>query len=170
MQVEGTTVSAEDVESGVALSFTTSGDVAELRRRVARMAEMHGHPGEHHGHAMAMHGREAAAGDVGGHAHGPKRGSAGQHQGGMMSGAMMMPPAAARSEEIEGGARIVLTPRDPADLPRLREHARHMAERMASGTCPMMERGAEDRAPATPSPGDADHDAHHPEGEQEDEP
>lgn len=44
MQIPGTTVASIDVDLGVALAFTTSsGDVGELRSRVARMAEMHNH-------------------------------------------------------------------------------------------------------------------------------
>jgi len=116
MAVEGTTARAEDVEGGAAMAFTTTGDVAELRRRVAHMAEMHEtHHGE--GHGAMMQG--------------------GEH-GGMMGEGMKMPPATARSEEIEGGARLVFIPKDPADLPRLREHAHEHAEKMASGQCPMM--------------------------------
>jgi hypothetical protein len=120
MTVEGTTARAEDVDGGAALAFTTTGDVAELRRRVAHMAEMHE---QHHGqgHAGMMGGGE---------------GMMGGGQG--MMGDGMMPPATARSEEIEGGARLVFTPRDPADLPKLREHAHQHAEKMASGQCPMM--------------------------------
>lgn len=42
MEVPGTTVTATDVEGGVALTFATStGDVEELRQRVHRLAEMH---------------------------------------------------------------------------------------------------------------------------------
>jgi hypothetical protein len=130
MAVEGTTARAEDVDGGVAMAFTTTGDVAELRRRVAHMAEMHGsHPGGGHGMMMGE-----------------------GHPGGMMGEGMKMPPATARSEDIEGGARIVFTPKDPADLAALREQTRRHAEQMASGQCPMMamHAGAE-AAPAAPS-------------------
>jgi hypothetical protein len=45
MEVAGTTVRMEEVEGGAAMIFSTKSDVAELRRRVAAMAEMHGkHP------------------------------------------------------------------------------------------------------------------------------
>jgi hypothetical protein len=102
MQVPGTTVTASDVEGGVALAFTThGGDVAELRERVQRMTETH-------------------------HQH---------HSGGVMG---MAPPSTAASEDIEGGARLVLKPQDPAQLEALREHARTHAARMAEGDCPMM--------------------------------
>jgi len=162
MQVQGTTVSAENTQGGVALTFTTSGDAAELRRRVAHMAEMHGqHHGQGHGHGMGTHGPEAS-GEGGEHAHDKQHGGGHQHQGDMTGGGMMMPPAAARSEEIEGGARIILTPRDSAQVAALQEHARHMAERMASGQCPMMSTQGEAAEPAPISP--EDHESHHPEG------
>ncbi len=153
MQVEGTTVNAEDVEGGVAVTFTTSSDIAELRKRVAHLAQMHGQPG------MGMHA-PADAGD--GHAHGGKPSDASQHQGGMMAGGMMMPAATAQSEEVEGGARILLTPQDAADLDKLREHARHMTERMSSGQCPMMSMQGE--APEPPPASSENHESHHPEG------
>lgn len=153
MQVEGTVVAAEKVDGGVALTFTTSSDVPELRRRVARMAQMHGQ------HGMGMH---ALAGADHGHAHGGQRSDASQHQGGMMAGGMMMPAATARSEEVQGGARILLTPQDAADLEKLREHARHMTERMSSGQCPMMSMLGEGAEPPPASSGD--HEFHHPEG------
>jgi hypothetical protein len=170
MAVEGTTARAGDVEGGAAIVFTTTGDVSELRRRVARMAQMHNemhnrHHGEGHGHGMGMHG---AQGGSGGHQHGgaqdgdePARGGM-QGGMGMMGGGMRMPPSTARSEEVEGGARLVLTPRDPADLAKLREHVRQHGEMMASGRCPMMSnqhgQGSEATSPSEPN----EHEAHHP--------
>lgn len=132
MAVQGTTVRAEDVEGGAAIVFT--GNASELRQRVARMAEMHN---RHHGEG---HGRGT----------------------GMAGGGMMMPPSMARSEDVEGGARLVFTPRDPAELAKLREHVRHHAERMiSSGQCPMMHgQDAEEAPPSQPS----EHETHHPEG------
>jgi hypothetical protein len=130
MTVAGTKARAEDVDGGAALAFTTTGDVAELRRRVAHMAEMHEqHHGEGHG---AMMGGDEGKGMMGG-----GEGMMGGGEG-MMGEGKGMPPATARSEEIDGGARLVFTPRDPADLPKLREHAHQHAEKMASGQCPMM--------------------------------
>lgn len=41
LELAGTSVRATDVDGGAALEFTTTGDVAELRKRVAHMAEMH---------------------------------------------------------------------------------------------------------------------------------
>ena len=135
MAVAGTTARAEELEGSAALAFTTTGDVAELRQRVAHMAEMHEkHHGEGHG---AMMSGAMTSGDA-------------DEGMGRESKGMMMPPSTARSEEIEGGARLILTPRDPADLPKLREHAHQHAEKMASGQCPMMsmhDHGDERRTP-----------------------
>lgn len=41
MKLEGVTVRMDEVDGGAALVFATQGDVAELRRRVAHMVEMH---------------------------------------------------------------------------------------------------------------------------------
>ena len=55
-------------------------------------------------------------------------------------GAMMkMVDSTARAEDIDGGTRIVLTPKDPAQLADLRAHAHEHAEQMAGGHCPMMQ-------------------------------
>jgi hypothetical protein len=106
MNVPGTAATVTDVEGAVAISFTTrTGDVAELRRRVRHMAEMHA-----------------------------------QHQGCEMH-QMKMVPSTATVVDIDGGARMVLVPNDPAQLAALRQHARDHATMMASGRCPMMEHG-----------------------------
>jgi hypothetical protein len=108
-EVPGTTVSASDTRDGAAITFTTTGDVAQLRQRVQHMAEMHEH---------MMQG----SGDMGsGHMH------------------MMMVASTARVEDVEGGARIVLTPNDPAKLDELRMHVHEHTTQMANGHCPMME-------------------------------
>ncbi len=149
MAVQGTTVRADDPEGAAAMVFTTPGNVAELRRRVALMAEMHNH-------RMGMHG---ARGGMGPHAHGESDDGGepshrGAMQGGMKGGGMMMmPPSATKSEDVEGGARLVFTPRDPAELSNVREHVHQHAERMTSGQCPMM-----------PMHEPGDHEAHHPKG------
>lgn len=143
MQISGTTVTSADVEGGVALAFTTStGDVAELRQRVRRMAEMHKHRHATGGMMMEGHGAGGAASE---HDHGAaaKPGHEGGGRGGMMMGGMMMPGATASVEDSEGGARLILRPKDPGRLEALREHARMRADRMAHGECPMMSPGME---------------------------
>lgn len=82
-----------------------------------------------------------------------------QHTGGMMKGrGMKMPAATASVDDIDGGARLILRPHDPAQLAALQEHARMKAQRMAGGECPMMSPG-NGKKPAGPhTPGDAAHD------------
>jgi hypothetical protein len=124
--VPGTSVNVEDTETGAALAFVTTGDVAELRARVGRMAQMHndahgkmgplptGAEGGGHDHAAMGHDHEHAG-----------------HAGGMIS-----VHSQAAVEEIEGGARIVYTA-GPNDLGALRDELRMHAEHMAAGTCAM---------------------------------
>jgi hypothetical protein len=162
MQVPGTTVAATEVEGGIGLAFTTTtGDVADLRQRVGHMAEMHN---QRSGHMMMGAHGVPAAGASAEHQHGSQAAAGhdgGDHGGMMMGGGMMMPAATASAEDVEGGARLVLRPNDPAQLGALREHVRIKAQRMAGGECPMMSLGGGgESAPA--NPGDADHDAHHP--------
>ena len=160
MQVSGTTVAATDIEGGIGLAFTTKGgNVAELRQRVGRMAEMHNNP-RHGGMMMGEHGAPAS-GDGGEHQHGADSGAghAGGGQGGMMmDGGMMMPAATASVEDIEGGARLNLKPNDPAQLATLQDHVRMKANHMAGGECPMMSlaSGEKTAEPSNPS------EAHHP--------
>lgn len=110
MMVEGTEVSVVDTETGVGMVFTTAGDVAALRERVQRMAAMH----------------RQMSGDMAGHEQ-------------MGHEAMAMPEADVEVRAVERGALLHLTPRDPAQLANLRQHARTHADQMASGRCPMME-------------------------------
>ncbi len=122
MKVPGTVVTAANTEHGVAISFTTrTGDVAELRRRARHMAEMH----DRHG---MMNGRGGMMG-------GTSESSDASGEKGMP---MRMVPATPSVEDIEGGARIVLVPKDPAQLAELRQHVRDHVGRMAAGECPMM--------------------------------
>ncbi|MEO8261537.1 MAG: hypothetical protein ABI566_03120 [Pseudolysinimonas sp.] len=156
MQVPGTTVAATEVDGGIGLSFTTTtGDVAELRQRVRRMADMHNQPGGHM--MMGSHGAPAPGAGAE-HQHGAQ---AGAGHGGMMMGGGMMPAATASVEDIESGARLILQPKDPAQLGALREHVRMKAQRMVGGECPMMSLGSVGE-PAPANRGNADHDAHHP--------
>ncbi len=115
MQIKGTTASAEDVEGGAAIKFTTTGDVAEVRSRIVKMAAMH----------TSMHSGGMGAGMAG--------------DGGMamMKGEMMA--ATVKVDDIEGSARVVFTPTDATKLDALRAEVRdHATTMMAAGDCPMM--------------------------------
>lgn len=133
MKVTGTTVWAEDIEGGVALRFTTTGDVAELQSRLQRMAQMHNRQ------AADRRGR-------GPHEHGMH----GHPEHAMMGGPAMQ--AKARAENLEDGGRLVFTPRDPEQLADLQQALRTHAEKMSSGRCPMMSKHASAGANEPPAP------------------
>jgi len=100
----GTTVTATDTATGIALTFTTKPEnVAELQRRIEQMAAMHS--GDRPGPAM-------------------------------MQGQMM--PGTVKYEAVENGARLTLTPRDPAKLAEFRTQVRAHVEQMKQGQCGMM--------------------------------
>jgi hypothetical protein len=90
-----------------------------------------------------------------------------------MHGNMM--PFSIKYEEVAYGARLTLTPKNPAELDAFRATVRRHAEQMKQGNCPMMQammRGMMENAEpkATPEPKakpeDEDHSAHHPPGEK----
>lgn len=151
MAVPGTRVAAVDTADGVALAFTTSGDAEELRRRVRAMAEMHNqhHAGEAAAadqgsmHGGMMHGGGMMGGGMGGSgagSGGTMGGTGGGH--GRSHEGMMPPPARAAVEDVDGGARIVLTPFSAGEVSSLRAHVHeHATEMQRSGACPMMQMG-----------------------------
>lgn len=129
--VPGTRLAVADTADGEAVTFTTTPDrVGELRSRVHAMAEMHN---RHHmeGGAGEMHGQMHGGGMMGG-----GMGGGSMHPSGGMDASMMPPPSRAAVEDVDGGARLVVAPNDPADLDRLRStvrmHAQHMQE---TGSC-----------------------------------
>jgi hypothetical protein len=134
MQVAGATASAKDTDGGAALVFMTkTGDVAELRKRVGQMAEWHN---QHHPRAMMMGAGQDGGSEMMGHGRG-MRGRAMMGRGGHGGHGMAMVPATASVEDVEGGARLVFIPKDPAQLATLRAHVQERATRMAQGDCPM---------------------------------
>lgn len=113
MMLEGAEVSVENIDQGVAMTFTTdrSEDVPELRERVRGMATMHEQ------HAGMMEG-----GMMGG-------------QGGMSA----MPPSTVSVVDVPQGARLELVASEAADVDSLRQHASMHAEHMRGRQgCPMM--------------------------------
>lgn len=62
--------------------------------------------------------------------------------GGGMPEHMAMVPSHAAVDDVDHGARIVLTPDDPAQLAALRDHVHAHVEMMKSGRCPMMQHDA----------------------------
>jgi hypothetical protein len=81
---------------------------------------------------------------------------------GMMNEGMML-PFTAEYEDVPGGIRLTLRPKDPARLEEFRAQVRQHEERMKNGEClmmsGMMNRMMQDMVPkAEPQP---DHSAHH---------
>jgi hypothetical protein len=109
LEVPSATVRAVDIEIGAALVFTTGGpyggDVADLRRRVRHMADIH----NHHRDWIAARMPERA----------------------------LLPPSNRHVDDVDGGARIVFEPGDPARVGELRESVRSEARRLQAGMCPV---------------------------------
>jgi hypothetical protein len=123
MEVPGTKVAESDTPDGAALTFTTTGQVAEVRDRVRSMAAMHEH--------MMEHGMHPGMGPDGGM--GPGMHHEG-HEG--MHGGHHMVPSTTRVEDVDGGAKLVLTAKNPADAAQLQAAAKSHAEQMnATGHC-----------------------------------
>lgn len=120
MDVPGAKVAAADSPTGETVTFTTTSpdQVAELRQRVRAMSQMH--EGRH------AHGVEAQGS------------AAGAPPGGGPGAAMMPPPATTSVEDVDGGARVTVTPKDPADLQKLQAAVRGHADQMQQQGCAMM--------------------------------
>lgn len=166
--VPGTRVAASDTDQGVALTFTNPEHPEAVRERARHAAAMHARMAAHHAGGAGpgeMHG------GMHGGTHGGMHGAPadGEHAGccqGMDEGMSLMHAATVRAEDAPGGARLVFTPADPADLPGLREAVALHAGRVAEQGCGMMGSGSTGAARPEPgAPGDApaDHEAHHPE-------
>ena len=143
MYVEGTSVQAENVEGGAALTFVTTGDVAALRERVRNMASAHESHAMHEAQEFDMGGTtrpgetdEAAAAKIGDAEDADDGVSAGGMPQGSTAGYGEV-DADTRVEDIEGGARLFLIATNPSDVEDLRIEIEHHAQRMAAGECEM---------------------------------
>ncbi len=126
MQVEGTTSQVVKLDNAVAMDFTTTGDVAELRQRVQKMAQkrekMHGEGG--------MKGQQGEKGKM-------MKGQMTEEQKQMMQ---MMSDVTVETTQIDGGTRMSFTPKDATKTDSLfqmmQKHSQMMNEK---GQCPMMQ-------------------------------
>ena len=139
ISVPGTSVSVEDAPGGAALVFVTTGDVADLRRRVAAMASMHN---EHHqamgplpdGSAGSSHAGHGMSGHTG-HGTGGGHGMSGaEHEG--HAGGMIGVHSKALASDVDGGARITFVA-NSADMAKLHSELSMHAQHLAAGTCRM---------------------------------
>ena len=123
----GAQLRSEVTADGVALVFTTSGgDAGELRDRVQRMADRH--------NAAQVPLVEQDPARAPGETSSGMTSTEGAH-GMDMHGAGKDVPSRAAVEEISGGARVVFTPTDPAQVGILREHIRVHGKEMAETGC-----------------------------------
>ena len=123
MSVPGTKVAVANTATGASLTFTTSTDQASaVREKVYGISE--------------AHNRRLASGDA---VQGGMGSAGGVMDGGMMgegmAGLPMPPPSRTTVEDLYDGARIVMTPVDPADLQQLRDTVRRRVEHMQQHGC-----------------------------------
>jgi hypothetical protein len=142
MVVPGAEPAVSDTEGGIALEFTTStGDVADLRARVAKLAQMY--QMQHGRGGMMWHHMGGSSAAQGGHGMGHMGGQHGHGMGAMgTNGKGPMPAVSATVTDLDKGARLELRPTDPAQLDALREHLRAHQQRMHAGECWMMQDAA----------------------------
>lgn len=118
MQLPGVRVATADTADGPAMVFTTTmANLEEVRQRVRYLAAVH-----NRGQGGMMNARGG----------GPGGGCTmmdGAH------GAMGMPSAQSRAEDVANGEQIVFVPTELADTDALRAHVRAHAAQMQSGQC-----------------------------------
>ncbi|TXD37001.1 hypothetical protein FRC98_09675 [Lujinxingia vulgaris] len=133
MQVEGTTREIVRLDNAVAMDFTTTGDVEELRARVEKMpehhAKMHGEDGQmprghgHHGQGGQMRHEQMSE----------------EHQEMRRQMMEMMADVTLATEPIENGMRLTFTPADASQVDALYQMMQSHAQMMEQeGQCPMM--------------------------------
>ena len=140
--VPGTSVTVEDTSNGAALVFVTTGDIADVRRRAAALAQMHN---DHHGAMGPLpDGSDAGSGhaghDMSGHAghdmsgHAGHDMSGGEHAG--HAGGMIGVHSKATASDIEGGAKVTFITNGDG-VAKLQSELRMHAQHLAAGTCTM---------------------------------
>lgn len=144
VMVPGTSVTVEDTANGAALVFVTTGDAADVRRRVASFASMHN---DHHGKMGALpDGTDAGGGghaghDMSGHAGHDTSGHAGHDTSGGNAhaghaGGMIGVHSKATASDVEGGAKLTFVA-SGADVAKLQGELRMHAQHMSGGSCAM---------------------------------
>lgn len=129
--VSGTSVTVEDTDTGAALVFVTTGDVADLRKRAAAMAQKHN---EHHAAMGPLpDGMDASGGHEHHHGHDADHANHANHGGG---GSMIGVHSKATPVDVEGGIKIAFIS-GAADIGKLQGELRMHAKHYAAGTCEM---------------------------------
>ncbi len=131
LSVAGTTSSTEDTVDGVVVAFSTTkpADIPELRRRVDQLAAAHNSTD-----AAATDDLSAAPPQAPGPTAAPETAPAGEAKAeATATGGKLDSEAAA--ETSEQGVRLVLRPRDPAQLDSMRDHLRKQADDLVQRVC-----------------------------------
>lgn len=137
MQVEGTTRELTKLDDAVAMDFTTTGDVDELRARVEKMSQMHG---KMHADSGDMHHGKKMHADGGEMKHGEMTEEQREMREQMKQ---MMSDVTVSTEELDSGMRLKLTPTDAAQVDALYGMMQKRSEAMGEhGQCPMKMMGA----------------------------
>lgn len=131
LALAGTTSSTEDTVDGVVVTFATTrpGDMAELRRRVDKLAEAHNSMSP-----AASDDLSAAPPQAPGPTASPETAPAGEAKAEPTAAGGKLDSEAA-AETSEAGVRLVLRPRDPAQLDSMRDHLRKQADDLVQGVC-----------------------------------
>jgi hypothetical protein len=130
VQVAGTSVTVEDTDTGAALVFVTTGDVADVRKRAAVMAQKHN---EHH---LAMGPLPDGTNTGGGHDHAHHHDHGTGHDGHGKGGGMIAVHSKATTSEITGGIKLAFVANAP-DVGKLQSELRVHAQHYAAGSCEM---------------------------------
>ena len=131
LALAGTTSSTEDTVDGVVVAFSTTkpADIPELRRRVDQLAAAHNSTD-----AAATDDLSAAPPQAPGPTAAPETAPAGEAKAeATATGGKLDSEAAA--ETGEQGVRLVLRPRDPAQLDSMRDHLRKQADDLVQRVC-----------------------------------
>ena len=130
VEVTGTSVTVEDTDTGAALVFVTTSDVAELRKRAGVLAQKHN---EHH---AAMGPLPDGTDTAGGHEHHHDHGAAtGGHNHAAM-GSMIQVHSKAVPSDVDGGVKVAFIA-GASDIGKLQGELRMHAKHYAAGTCEM---------------------------------
>jgi hypothetical protein len=130
LALAGTTSTVENTVDGVVVMFSTTrpGDMAELRRRVERLADAHNSMSAGPGEDLSTAPPQAP-----GPTTSPEGAEAANDAKAAPSGGKLQSKASAESSEE--GVRLVLRPRDPAQVDSVRDHLRKQADDLVQGAC-----------------------------------
>jgi len=129
--IAGTSVTVEDTDTGAALVFVTTGDVVDLRKRGALMAQQHND--RHAAMGPLPDGKDSAGGhdhDHGGHA------GHGGHDNHAAGGSMIGIHSKAATIDVDSGVKVAFIS-FAKDIGKLQTELRMHAKHYAAGHCEM---------------------------------